>query len=269
MKEITDVNVIKELELGVLIEIHNFCVKHNLQYFLACGTLIGAIRHNGFIPWDDDIDIMMKRKDYDFFIHHFGNDRYGVNSCTTNKNYYWSYAKAYDKHTLKIENKKSYKLNQGVDVDIFVLNDCCDIDFAKRKEKKRRILQVLWSFSIRDWKKVTSFKCFIANLVSVFLRPLSNHLAKKMNRLTLMDKNQSDVCNHYQIFSLVGNRIHIMEKEWFSKQIPHKFEKYYFFIPVGYDQVLKEEFGDYMKLPPIEQRVSHHSNRVFYIEDEK
>ena len=269
MREITDLEEIKKLELGVLLEIHKFCEENHLQYFLACGTLIGAIRHNGFIPWDDDIDIIMKRDDYEYFVHHFGNDRYGVNSCTTNKNYFFSFAKAFDKSTLKIENKHSYKINQGVDVDIFILNDCYDVSYALKKERKRRRIQILWTLSIWDWKKITSVKTLVANILSVFLKPFANHFAKKMNKLTMKDKKESGECKYYQVFSLVGNRIHIFDKEWFSKQVLHKFEGYEFYIPNGYDSLLREEFGDYMVLPPIEQQKTHHTNKVFYREENK
>ncbi len=267
MTEITNLNEIKKIELGVLLEIHKFCSENNLQYFLACGTLIGAVRHGGFIPWDDDIDIMMKRDDYEFFIHHFGNETYGVNSCTTNKKFYWSYAKAFDKRTLKIENNLSYKLKQGVDVDIFVLNDCNDVDFAKRKEKKRKKIQFWWSLSIRNYSKNKSFKSFVTNVLHFFLKPYANHFAKRMNALTMKDIKSTSQCKQYQSFSLVGNRIYLYKKEWFSKQILHKFEEYEFYIPLGYDYILREEFGDYMKLPPIEQRVTHHSNKVYWIGD--
>ena len=265
MKEITNLLEIKEREIRVLLAVHKFCVEHGLSYYLACGSLIGAVRHNGFIPWDDDIDIMMPRKDYEYFINNFGCDEFGVNTYSNNKNYYWSYAKAYDKSTLKIENRRSYKLNQGVDVDIFVLNNCNDVDFALKKEKKRRVIQHLWSLSVRDLVKIKSFRHLIINIMVFFLAPFSRFLARKMDLLAQKDKKRINESCFYQTFSVVGDRIYIFNKEWFDNPILHKFEHYNFYIPSGFDMILKEQFGEYMKLPPIDQQKTHHSNRIYEI----
>ena len=98
----------KEILLGILIDVDTFCKANNLQYFLACGSLIGAVRNNGFIPWDDDIDIFMKRDDYERFIRIYNSDvnkQYYVVSRETNKDFYLPYAKVNDNRTTLREHK--------------------------------------------------------------------------------------------------------------------------------------------------------------------
>ena len=87
MREIRDSSELMQIELEILTDIHNYCVANQLTYFLWGGTLIGAVRHNGFIPWDDDIDIAMPREDYCRFMKGYRSPRYIALSCETNRNY--------------------------------------------------------------------------------------------------------------------------------------------------------------------------------------
>ena len=112
----------KKLELDILLAVADFCNKNNLTYFLAYGTLIGAIRHKGFIPWDDDIDIQMPREDYNKFIETFSHERYKTIAPGTPLSKH-SFVKVIDTETVKIEAHKKYKKGfLGVDIDIFPLD---------------------------------------------------------------------------------------------------------------------------------------------------
>ena len=93
----------KKIGIDILLAVHEFCEKRNLKYVLFYGTLLGAIRHDGYIPWDDDIDIAMPREDYETFIRDFDTTDYGVKSCFVDKGYYLPWAKVYDKKTIKRE----------------------------------------------------------------------------------------------------------------------------------------------------------------------
>ena len=85
--------------LEVLRAFDLYAKNNNLKYYMAGGTLLGAVRHQGFIPWDDDVDLMMPRKDYEFLIHHFHNDRYEISSCETDGTYHTPFARVWDKQT--------------------------------------------------------------------------------------------------------------------------------------------------------------------------
>ena len=120
---------LKNIEKEILLSIHTFCQANNLKYCLWGGTLLGAIRHNGFIPWDDDVDIAMPRADFEVFVKSFGSSEYGVSCCETDPAHPFWHAKAYHKGTNKVERvyyKREFSL--GVDVDIFVLDSYEDFD---------------------------------------------------------------------------------------------------------------------------------------------
>lgn len=105
MKHI-DIDELKQIQFDILVAVHDFCVEHDLKYTLAFGTLLGAVRHKGYIPWDDDIDIAMCRKDYDFFVSHFNgtSDFYKVYDIRTDEDYVYGFAKVADTRTVLVEN---------------------------------------------------------------------------------------------------------------------------------------------------------------------
>ena len=126
MRELT-CDEAKKFELDILLEIDSFCKKNNLRYFLAYGTLIGAIRHKGFIPWDDDIDIGMMRKDYDLFIKYASEEldsKYYLDCYETNKNCYLPFAKVRKNNTI-FDEEENHHLNnhKGIYVDVIPIEN--------------------------------------------------------------------------------------------------------------------------------------------------
>ena len=125
MKKLLSEEDIRQLQIEILDEVHAFCTANSITYFLAGGTLIGAIRHNGYIPWDDDIDIMMYRDDYNRFINLFNknNERYHVFSIENDSGYNYHFAKICDKYTYLDEtNLKINDIDLGINIDLFPLD---------------------------------------------------------------------------------------------------------------------------------------------------
>lgn len=250
---------IKMCELNLLKEIHDFCVENNIVYHLWGGTLIGAIRHNGFIPWDDDIDIAMPRKDYEKFIKLFQSERYGVFSCDNSDVYPFSFAKAYDKTTIKKELLNvSDDFEIGIDVDIFPLDQYGDWNEVKKVLKKRKRYLTLWKLA--TYKRTEDcFKNVMKNYIGYAVKKIfsidSNVYARKISALS--SSFQGDnlmLCADTNLDTPL-----IVNKDLTKEVLLHKFESYDFYITSRYDSYLRSYYGDYMKLPPEEKRVSPHT----------
>ena len=139
MKQITDIHELRSIQMGILDHVHEYCMEHGLRYFLSSGTLIGAVRHKGYIPWDDDIDIYMPRQDYEQFLHDF-HDETGhfrllapppVGGGRGEAPYYYTFAKVVDTHTRMVETEtKGFEI--GVYMDIFPVDYVTD-DLKERQ----------------------------------------------------------------------------------------------------------------------------------------
>ena len=261
----------KKIQLNILLDFSNFCDEHGLKYFLAFGSLLGAVRHKGFIPWDDDIDIMMPKEDYDELISLF-------NYYITNKNIrlvhpyeegsYLSYVKIIDTSTRKIEQGINYKKCQylGVDIDIFPLTGQPDSlkDFEKWRLKLDKLYKkAFFKVNLLFNKRVKSaIKTIIINFFAPFSR---NTYLKKAERLhDMYPYSKSTYVGCQEMYpSMKTDRYN---KKWLDDFVYLDFEGYKFKAPLEYHKVLEALYGDYMTPPPLEQQVSHHSYRVFYLD---
>lgn len=141
MKRITDIAELRKVQTGILDDIHRFCTANGIMYFLSCGTLIGAVRHKGYIPWDDDLDLYMPRKDYDRFVKLYtdAGGRYRVLDPKKEKNYFYTFAKVVDTRTLLVETEtEGYQI--GVYVDIFPVDYVSDNEAERQRIFKRKRL---------------------------------------------------------------------------------------------------------------------------------
>lgn len=121
MRQITDINELRQIQMGILDNVHRFCEAHGLTYFLSSGTLIGAVRHKGYIPWDDDIDIYMPRKDYEQFLQIYSDEtgRYRAINPQTESHYYYTFAKVVDQKTRMVE-----KETEGYEIGVYGYLPC-------------------------------------------------------------------------------------------------------------------------------------------------
>ena len=264
---------LKRIQLGLLEQLHKCCEEHNLRYYLIGGTLIGAIRHKGFIPWDDDIDVVMPRSDFDLLIKHF-NGWIGEKSDATlisienTSNYYLGCAKIIDKRTYLVE-KVADSIPIGVYIDIFCMDNASD-DYEKavklfKKTNKWRIIirekNILGSNGIVWWKWAIHY------ILKLLFTPISRSFAVKEIKKTIKNEETTHitkyVCNYIQ--PTYGLK-EIFFGEWFENRILAEFEGRQFYIPAGYDQLLRQVYGDYMQIPPKEKQCSHHLYDAFWKE---
>lgn len=251
---------IKKISVSALEEVANFCEENGLVYFLAYGTLIGAIRHKGFIPWDDDVDIVMPRDDYEKFIRMYPeSDEYKVVSCITDKEYFNTYAKVVCKKTITIQHQTEI-VDRGLGIDVFPLDSVYDnVGEAEKAFKKHygkyKKLLVRYSEYLR-LKPQNSIKYKVAYLLKKIgiLHKICVYLSWRPSgckygttkHLGLVVGMFSPHIEHYSI-----NDFFPIRRE--------KFENRYYNIPNNYDRILREYYGNYMELPPKSKRISTHS----------
>lgn len=257
------IDELRKIQLNILTIVDSFCEENNIKYVLAAGTLIGAIRHKGFIPWDDDIDIYMPRPDYERFLVEFNdyNSRYKAISIESDKKFLYQYAKISDQKTILIENvRNSYEL--GINIDVFPIDGIGNDD--TKLLKKQILLRYMYDVKIIKFsKKRALIKNIILLAGKVILAGVSTQtIVKKMiTNSKKYDYNEADkVC--VLVEGLDNNKVY--DKSVFSETITTQFEGSFFKIPKGYDEYLKGAYGDYMKLPPEKDRVTHHSFEVYY-----
>lgn len=267
MNEISN-KELKNIEYDLLKKVHDFCAKNNLKYYLWGGTLLGSVRHNGFIPWDDDIDIAMPRADYEAFIHSFEFDDCSVMHCETNKGYHAPYAKAYDKSTIKIESiSVANEYSIGVDVDIFPIDSYQDINAVTKTLKKRKLLLALRRISLLNYRTVTSLKNICINMLVWFVRKVCritpNKISRKINQLAMSFSGENaENCMLYADSNLKTPIL--IDSSWQNELLLYKFEDREFYIPTGYDKILTVCYGDYMTPPPEDKRVTHHGFKAYW-----
>ena len=251
---------LKSIQLDLLQKTADFCEKNHLRYFLCGGTLIGAIRHKGYIPWDDDIDIAMPREDYDKFVKTFNKqgNYYQVVNLDTNPKYEYCFAKVYDNRTIMKELHYP-GCTFGVCIDVFP----ADGVKTTAQISKIKLLRKFLNTKRANYFHRTLLKKVINTFGKFLLLPFSAHQIA-----TWMDNE----ARKYTFGSLpkagvIANPFgpgEMVDKSVFDSDIYREFEGREYRVPIGYDTWLRSVYGDYMQLPPEEHRVTHHTFEAWW-----
>ena len=275
-KQLT-IEELRERELEVLLKFHDFCCEHNLKYWLSAGSLLGAVRHKGFIPWDDDIDVGMPREDYMKLIELFPSEGIdGIKLLTpfNSLNSPITFGKLYDSHTLKndCEFEEKYR-KYGLDIDIFPWDyapeDKEELNrFYKKQYLRYKVfLSVVGAYRREEKLSKTIIKAIfmsICKLLATIKIISPEKIAKKMNQKSMNYPKSNCLCSSMQPLGTKAKGYGDINH--FSQLVLAPFEEYEFFIPENYDIILKNIYGDYMVLPPEEKRKTHHLSNVFVYE---
>lgn len=266
MKELT-LQELKEIELDILKMFDAFCKENNIRYFLAFGTLLGAIRYKKFIPWDDDVDVLVPREDYKRLLSLFqDNEKYHLYSFERNRKYAFPFAKLCNMTTKLVETSyPNNNLELGVNIDIFPL-DYFDNDLEEAKNEIRRIRKnnACLSYMKVDKPKTSNpIKYVVWSIIIKYCKLRgSEYYIQKTTRECNKPEQKGSKYAGAKVWPIWGDRI-ITPADAFSESVEIEFEGMMFPAPIGYDAYLTCLYGDYLPEPPKDKQKTHHSFKAY------
>lgn len=256
---------VRQLQLAIMDDVHEFCIKNNIRYSLGGGTLLGSIRHKGYIPWDDDIDLMMPRPDYERFLKEYkGKEPYfEIDYYTNDPQYISAFAKVIDNRT--------YTVGPNIIDDKNVFIDIFPVDGMPEKNELKPYVEQIQTIleNLRKNGKYYLFEKSLPKKVMFFIKYLIKSLTipsrKKNFRMLeeLIAKYPFGASPHAGVAVSQYSYKEWMELSVFEKFQPSEFEGRQYMILSAYDTYLRGLYNDYMQLPPEDQRVPMHLFEVY------
>lgn len=273
-KQAMQMKDIQRVSLEILKFVTALCEKQNFRYSLMYGTLIGAIRHKGYIPWDDDVDIMMPRPDYDRFLSYCAAHKeelgvYEIFNRFTHDDYIFGITRVCDSRYEIIKEEASENCGMGIFIDVYPYDGLGnDYDVALQLlSKTRQYCDTIVSMtrvnqsqpSNLNWRGrlVHKIKKLIIKIkgVKYYLKA-----TEKLRANYQFDK--SEYVGPLMWYFSKPQKV-LFKRSYFDELIKVPFEDGEFFVPSEYDRLLRQEYGDYMQLPPVEKRIYHHQYKAF------
>lgn len=261
MSDYLSTKEIHEGLLDLLKFFDQFCQEHDMTYFLAGGTLLGAIRHKGFIPWDDDADIIMPRKDYNKLISlaHKLPDFLELKALEIDNKWEYAFTKINDTRTYIDDD---YRVAQhGLFLDIFPIDSVPEKTFSQKFLVKRmKLLDVFRGAESKKKFKPEEKFIFIKKMIAKYARRKgANHFARKMDQLAkITNERQIDSSLKGVSVSTIYGVREFLPSSTFSEAIYVEFEDAKLSIPKNYKVYLESLYADYMQLPPLEKQKGDH-----------
>lgn len=256
---------LKSKELELFKAFISVCSQLNLPYFIVGGTLLGAVRHKGFIPWDDDIDIAMLREDYEVFLskaQQYLPEEFFLQTIDTDPEYLANFAKLRHSGTTFLESSvKHCKINHGIYIDIFPLDNYPDSAVARALFQLRN--------SLYRYRIIAAFHddapSAVKRIICAFLKVLFPSVRKvlcKRDRLLKSCSHGTCIASHCGAWG----KKEIVPAQWYQETTTVEFEGLQVSAPKDYHAFLTHYYGDYMKLPPVEKQKSHHFTEIIDLE---
>lgn len=231
----------KKILIKILEQFERFCKEKNFRYYLAYGTLIGAVRHKGFIPWDDDIDILMPVEDYVRFLEEYPrNNRYEVLDVTSHNDYFFPFAKLVDNETYLHHGGVPITWMQGMYIDIFPMSGFEKDTSFEKQWLTHTLLDIEWY-----WYYVSK---------DVIHRKLPDCRSRILNEKFRIGFDKADQVG---VLTTLPAKPWILDKSAFGNGCELSFEGKIYKGPANYDIYLKNVYGDYMRVPPVEEQRIH------------
>lgn len=253
-----------QVQIGLIQELAHVCERYHLRYFASNGTLLGAIRHQGFIPWDDDVDIVMPRPDYQKLIEISQQEfttPFHLHTAGNGVGYYRSYIRLRDSRTTAIPMRDVNRQdNNGIFIDIFPMDGCP----SGKLVRKMQFLSIMaYSAMANTYTYYPDFDHHRLFRITLYL--LSKIYCKFHGYTGLLQRMEAlrsriPYDNAKEIYILThGRKFLVFPRVFFENPKQMAFEYINLPVPTAYDEILKKHYGNYMQLPPIEKRGQHHS----------
>lgn len=267
---------IKKIANAGLIYLKEYCEKNNIRFYLAYGTLIGAVRHQGFIPWDDDIDVWVPRNDYNRLLElsrfNTGDEEWSIIAHENENKYWFPWAKLCHKKTVVTPSRFQNGFLYGISIDIFPLDDV-NVEIIEKKEAKL-FVESLYSDVMERTSSLGIYtggfkwpqhaKTIIKRKVQYYTSHLKGISVEKVLKMCIeectKDLESSNFCHSVLAFGK-----DVWDKKDFNEVEYALFEGNYYPIPKGYNSILTSIYGNYMELPPEKERISNHTFTAFYL----